>query len=146
MRCLAYLNEVHMIQKICKNCCKPYTGSECETCKKERAKRYNRFERKEERNAVYQSASWNIVRERVLSRDKGLCMMCYSMYKRVNLERVSVHHIIPVEDDSDEWYSPNNLVTLCSHHHAEVHSKYHQGAAEKRRMQSRLRSMIEWEV
>lgn len=134
-----------MIQKICSKCGGVYSGQECPKCKSTRNKRYNKFDRDSERNAVYQTGAWSSARENVLSRDKGMCRMCYSLYGRIVGGRLTVHHIVPVEEDSDLWYNANNLIAVCHRHHEEIHAAYHRSKPEKERMQSRLRSMFEWE-
>lgn len=133
-----------MIKKICGRCNQLYTGYKCPNCTKERNKRYNKYERDQERNAVYGGA-WESTKLNVLARDKGMCQMCYSIDKRLNFDYPIVHHIVPVEDDQSLWYDNNNLITVCAKHHQFIHKQYHVSITEKKRMQSRLRAMIEWE-
>ena len=134
-----------MIQKICSQCGKPFTGS-CKYCTAKRNKRYNMTERNQERNAVYNS-DWEKTKKYVLGRDNGICRMCKSLTPKYLDTRASliVHHIVPVEDDQDLWYDHNNLISVCYKHHSEIHRAYETDAREKKRMQSRLRSMIEYE-
>ena len=133
-----------MIQKICSRCGKPFSGYECKACAAKRAKRYNDLDRDMDRNMVYNN-EWVKAKKFVLMRDKGLCRMCLFIHNIMNGDNLTVHHIVPVEDDSTLWYDSNNLITLCAGHHQVVHGRYRANLTEKKRMQSRLRAMFEWE-
>ena len=139
--------EVCMIQKICARCGKPYFGHECKACSAKRAKRYNEFDRDQVKNSVYTRREWKAAKRYVLARDKGICRMCYSINPNKVLQDsvLTVHHIVPVEDDSSLWYDHNNLITVCSKHHQEIHGRYNAGIREKARMQSRLKAMFAWD-
>lgn len=132
-----------MIRKICNKCHRLYSGSGCPVCAKERNKRYNKYERDQSRQIVY-GPEWESAKKYVLSRD-GMCRMCYCIDKRLNFDNLLVHHIVPVEDDQELWYDNNNLITVCAMHHQRIHGRYHASITEKKRMQSRLRAMIEWD-
>ena len=57
----------------------------------------------------------------IRERDHYLCQACYRNYSRTlqtyNHEGLSVHHIIPINEDPEQAYNSSNLVTLCNVHH-----------------------------
>lgn len=124
---------VAMIQKVCSKCGRPFTGSNCSNC----TKKYNTRER--ENNGVYNSY-WESARKYALSADNGLCKMCVAENKVITNARLVVHHIVPVEDDSELWYDYNNLITLCYQHHKIVHDHYDTG--RKLETQMELRKLL----
>lgn len=128
-----------MIKKICSRCGKLFSGHSCPDCDKKRNQRYNKHERDQERNAVY-GAGWDSARKYVLSRDMGLCRMCYAENKLISANLI--HHIVPVEDDSNLWYDHDNLITVCYRHHKKIHDEYNKGEKPKRLMQAKLKAMI----
>ena len=83
---------------------------------------------KEFAKRFYKSKTWRNVRERVWSRDKGLCQEC--LKNGIIREGDTVHHIIPITVDNidDETITLNmdNLETVCRDCHAKVHGKYSQ--------------------
>ena len=64
---------------------------------------------------------WKEKRKRIKERDKYLCQICiegkYDTLYRYNYKQLEVHHIIPIEEDSDKKLDSENLITLCSMHH-----------------------------
>ena len=50
-----------------------------------------------------------------------MCLCCKAGLKgtvdRYNTKDLSVHHIIPVEEDYSKRMDGNNLITVCSMHH-----------------------------
>lgn len=65
------------------------------------------------------SRKWREKRERIRSRDLGLCVVC-----RLNdlyvYNGLSCHHIEPLEKRFDLRLEDNNLITLCLRHHEEA--------------------------
>lgn len=70
----------------------------------------------------YKTEEWVRKRIVILKRDGYQCMNC----KRYGLvtEANTVHHIIPLEDDSDLRLHNNNLLSLCMSCHEKMHDKY----------------------
>ena len=145
------------ILKICPLCEKNLIKENekyCDKCKKrfdikERAvkrKPNGTFENKKEwnrnyeENVYYQSKDWKVVREKVVSEQLGLCMICFIQGKRTKMN--ILHHIIPVKEDKRFIYDSNNLICLCHEHHAKVHQIYNQGEKEKKEMQKQLRILL----
>lgn len=73
----------------------------------------------------YKGKKWQNVRQRVWSRDRGLCQRC--LKKGIIKEGSTIHHIIELTPDNitDPSIALNedNLETLCRDCHAEVHKR-----------------------
>ena len=64
----------------------------------------------------------NIWKEKSLEirrRDKGLCRVCLSR-GILTTRNLSVHHIIPINEQSDLWLDNDNLITVCNKCHDEA--------------------------
>ena len=72
-------------------------------------------------NAFRSSYRWQSVREKVLKRDRYLCLICQSEKNGTGVRYTSndleVHHIIPIEEDYSKREDLNNLITVCHYHH-----------------------------
>lgn len=72
---------------------------------------------------IYKSKKWEIARNTVILRDKGLCVECSK--KGIIRAFKEVHHIEWLNDkNKDDWnitYNPKNLMCLCRDCHFEVH-------------------------
>lgn len=70
---------------------------------------------------VHGSNRWRKMSEEIRDRDGYLCQVCltgkYGTINRLNSDGVSVHHIIPIEEDPSLAYDDSNLITLCAKHH-----------------------------
>ena len=58
---------------------------------------------------------WEEVRQRILRRDGGRCVVCGSA------DRLNVHHRLYREGRAAWEYRAEDLVTLCSDHHRKAH-------------------------
>ena len=64
---------------------------------------------------------WHKKSEDIRTRDKHLCRCCladiYNTYNQFNFSKLSVHHIVPLEEDYSLRLDDDNLITLCDYHH-----------------------------
>lgn len=72
------------------------------------------------RYAFYHTSEWKKLRQAVLDRDGGMCVVCG--------QRASVvHHVVPVDDSNitDPYvvWSMDNLVSVCPLCHGAIHAK-----------------------
>ena len=67
-------------------------------------------------DGFYNSPAWLLVRESVLSRDGGRCVVGRLIGGDCSA-RLDVHHIQPREERPDLELDEENLVTVCSSHH-----------------------------
>lgn len=107
----------------------------CEADKdKQRYKTYakNRMKDKEEarRQRFYSSDNWIRLRDTARSKFNGLCIMCLIKDNKVKSEDY-VHHIHNTKDYWERRLELNNLITLCSSHHKEVHRLMDRGLEDK---------------
>lgn len=101
-----------------------YNGVEfdsCPLCKKTNDKLYNTFLRKEDRAKIYNSKRWKQVRELALVRDCMMCMPCKS--NGIDTIAEEVHHIQYLEHRPDLAYDLDNLISICSKCHMNIHYK-----------------------
>ena len=67
------------------------------------------------------SRAWQRTREIVRARDLSLCRVCADRNPPEYVtEGLSVHHIVPLEEDFDLRDDEGNLVTLCSRCHEDA--------------------------
>lgn len=122
------------IKKMCSKCGKyinvgTYRCPECEVKyqeyrknnRKETDRRYDK-ERDSKYVKFYKTKEWRMVRDKVLSRDYGLCKLCYKDMRITHA--VTVHHIEEVKEDWDKRLNENNLICLCNSCHNQVHGIY----------------------
>lgn len=64
---------------------------------------------------------WAKKRKEIRTRDKELCQVCirdlHNTVSKYNFKELSVHHIIPLQDDFDKRLDNLNLLTVCEYHH-----------------------------
>lgn len=57
----------------------------------------------------------------IRERDLYLCRVCmterYNTVKKLNYDKLEVHHIVPLSEDYNKRLDNNNLITLCKYHH-----------------------------
>ena len=126
-----------MLKKLCSKCGKiiPYGNYRCNECeakykariekysketKKEYYKEYNSSKRQNQ--DFYNSKSWNLTRQQINNRDRGLCRLCYLEGKITYSD--CIHHIEEVKENVDLRCDDNNLISLCNRCHREVHLLY----------------------
>lgn len=81
------------------------------------------FTRKQTKESIFRSSyDWKMKRQYILKRDNYLCRVCLAnlsgTVNRLNSENLSVHHIQPLKNDFSLKLDDDNLITLCSVHHA----------------------------
>lgn len=68
--------------------------------------------------------AWTEMSRRVRDRDYYMCLCCADgipkddgTYTDIETDNISVHHIIPIEEDFDLRLDETNLISVCSRHH-----------------------------
>ena len=56
----------------------------------------------------------------IRERDHYLCQWCLKRKNKLTHERLSVHHIVPIEEDEALSFEDENLITLCDVDHEEA--------------------------
>ncbi len=67
------------------------------------------------------TAAWTNKSMAVRERDNYMCLCCKAQLpgteRVIETEGLSVHHIIPIEEDYDQRLDESNLITVCTRHH-----------------------------
>jgi 5-methylcytosine-specific restriction endonuclease McrA len=65
--------------------------------------------------------AWKNKREEIKKRDNYVCQACIrnaeGAQRRYETDNLSVHHIVPIEEDYSLRLENDNLITLCDIHH-----------------------------
>ena len=80
-----------------------------------------------EANTFRGSKAWKRKRALIKERDKYMCVYCRHVHRELtrdkfNYEDISVHHIVPIEENYDRRLDDDNLITLCRYHHEQAES------------------------
>lgn len=91
----------------------------------------SKYERNSKADKFRSSKTWQRKRAEIRSRDMNICRYCFLVKHRITTADLSVHHIIPIDNDYSKRLSSRNLITLCR----ECHEKAEKGviSAEKLR-------------
>ena len=107
--------------KSCKHCGRIHDEKfECEPKKKAVIKRWD--SRGKTRAFYFRKTNdWTLKSREIRSRDKYLCLCCKAKLigttRQYNSVGLSVHHIVPIEEDYDIRLDEENLITVCEVHH-----------------------------
>lgn len=113
--------------------------------KKRRKKRkhYNWTEEiaKGNKDAFYNSTEWDILREKVLERDKGICQFFLGRWndgihypENIKIIKAdTVHHIIPIKERPDLALDINNCISLSFEAHEIIEDRYRWTWRKKKR-------------
>ena len=93
-------------------------------------KRPRREKKDTEAVRLRSSYRWQRIRDRVRERDRNVCQLCERGFsadntdsrsgRRYEYEDLSVHHIIPIEENKEFAFDERYLITLCGRHHEEA--------------------------
>ncbi|MBE3562376.1 MAG: HNH endonuclease [Hydrogenibacillus schlegelii] len=68
---------------------------------------------------LYRLAAWRRLRDAVIARDGGICVMCRLRPCEI------VHHIVPIDDTNERdpavALGPDNVICVCRGCHARLH-------------------------
>ena len=124
------------LMTLCKDCGAkiPYRTTRCKECTsnrevqlKDKTKQYNsdryiRDKANEDKiRMFYVSNEWKNKRQEIIKRDNNECQICKVLSKFVQSD--DVHHIVPMTKDFSKKLDNNNLISLCSKCHKDIH--YH---------------------
>lgn len=98
----------------------PYCGGIHEVgvvCKKKPARKPGKH--KSKAGDLRHRAIWTRKSIEIRERDLFCCRYCLE-HGTVTTRDLSVHHIIPINEDESVWLENDNLITLCYEHHEEA--------------------------
>lgn len=100
--------------KACSRCGRIHAAGQCTVKAEKKARNYDRSD-----NEAYQfrqRAKWKKKSKQIRTDAQYLCEVCRDKKKLV-YEGLSVHHIIPLSEDTSIGYEDTNLICLCSQCH-----------------------------
>lgn len=77
----------------------------------------SKYERSGKADRFRSTKAWQRKREEIRSRDLNICRYCFLVRHKITTADLSVHHIIPIEQDYSKRLSGRNLITLCRECH-----------------------------
>lgn len=85
--------------------------------------KFDKYYRTDEAYRLRNNRRWWATRDEALERDNHLCVACRLQDNPFyNAYRLEVHHIKGVRDYPELVYVLGNTITLCQHHHRQVHA------------------------
>lgn len=89
--------------------------------KQEEIKSGRRRNRDDKADRYRHTGEWKHTREHVLHRDRRLCLCCLAGLEGTQTQfetrALSVHHIVPLNEDYSLRIDEENLITVCAYHH-----------------------------
>lgn len=107
----------------CKNCRKliDFKNTYCETCLSKVNKERKKYSTKDkEIDATTKTSRWQYIRQKVIERDLGCCVLCFIKDNYIEYKRLQVHHLVKRKDDLKLIYDMTNLITLCKDCHEKM--------------------------
>lgn len=92
-------------------------------CAEKRQADAARWSRRENTKAAgfRKTAAWTELSKSIRARDNYMCQCCKARMpgtiRAYNTQDLSVHHIVPIEEDYDLRMERSNLLTVCGVHH-----------------------------
>lgn len=94
-------------------------------CDEKRARLKSRMYRcGSEADKFRRTFAWTDMSIRVRERDFYMCLCCADgigksdgTVKQIETDNISVHHIVPIEEDYELRLDETNLISVCSNHH-----------------------------
>ncbi len=106
-----------LIQHSCQYCGRIH--DEGYICNKKPRKNRNKTD---EVSRFRNTSAWQEKRRQIKERDNYLCQVCirdlYNTWRRYNHQDLQVHHAVPIDASEELRLENNNLITLCTMHHA----------------------------
>ena len=106
----------------CKYCNKIHDiNFKCGNKKKYYREKYNNknYKKTDVYNKIIKSSKWRKLSEHVKTLDNYSCLVCLDC--GINQPQyLEVHHILKVNENIEESYNINNLITLCVYHHKQA--------------------------
>lgn len=82
---------------------------------------YNKKNKDSKANKFRKTKAWTDKSIEVREKSKYLCSICmenkYNTINQFNFKNLSVHHIVPLEEDYNLRLENSNLICLCEFHH-----------------------------
>lgn len=109
--------------------------------KAQRDKEYDAKYRDQKAKAFYNSKAWQIVRQKILTRDNHIDIYLYMTERRI-VKAALVHHIVEYREDPSKGLDPDNLISVSEETHEKIIKKMYANEETKKQMQQQLRKAI----
>lgn len=107
--------------KSCSYCGRIHDSTYICLSKQQRMKARQKYKKNIGINKFRGTQAWKNKREEVKKRDNYVCQACIRnverTQRRYETDNLSVHHIVPIEEDYSLRLENDNLITLCDIHH-----------------------------
>lgn len=129
-----------LMLKTCSYCGRLHGFDECCPLREKQRQRYKeayprKYGRDSDADKFRSTKEWQRKRRQIRARDLNLCRVCFVNHHRIVTEGLSVHHIVPLEDDFSKRLSDGNLITLCR----DCHEKAERGEISADELRSLVR-------
>ena len=115
------MREEKTMLKSCQYCGRIHDAKKACTEKKQAEDARWRNRKNTKAAAFRKTAAWTDASRSVRQRDNYMCLCCKAELPatriKYNTENLSVHHIVPLEEDYSLRLSRENLMTVCGTHH-----------------------------
>lgn len=108
LKSCSYCGRIHDSKKVCKQ--------------RQQAEQIRWTNRKLTKALMFRrSSKWTEKSVQIRERDNYMCLCCRAMLEgtknQFNTTDISVHHIVPIEEDYGKRLDEENLITVCGLHH-----------------------------
>ena len=113
------------IYKRCVTCHQLYTGKRCPACKKKQDHAY--YEKKKEKDELtklYHQRLWEKCRKNILIKYLGYDIWLMAEGQIVKPDRIIIHHIKERQEAPELFYDIDNLITVSTESHNDIHYYY----------------------
>jgi 5-methylcytosine-specific restriction endonuclease McrA len=92
-------------------------------CEQKKDANNRRWQNRKQTRALQfrRSNAWTEKSQQIRKRDRYMCLCCKAQMigtvVQYNTRDISVHHIIPIEEEYDRRLDDDNLITVCPTHH-----------------------------
>lgn len=92
-------------------------------CEQKKDTNNRRWQNRKQTRALQfrRSNAWTEKSQQIRKRDRYMCLCCKAQLigtvVQYNTRDISVHHIIPIEEEYDRRLDDDNLITVCPTHH-----------------------------
>jgi hypothetical protein len=116
---------------------------ECEIkAKKDSYKEYKKLRQDKDRQRFYGSKIWIKCRNERATDLLGIDWLEYYRTGKIVVDKLIMHHIIPLEESYELGLDKDNLILLTDSNHKKVHNAYSKGKKDKEHMQRILREVL----
>lgn len=118
----------------------PEHEKEMERFKQEKNRRYDtkiRYKRDKRYTEFYHSKEWEILRDYIIKKYKGLDVFAYCIENRI-VPATTGHHIIGLKEDYSKGLVIDNIIPVSDESHRKIHAMYNRNRKGTQKMLKEL--------